>query len=55
MAITEIAIASLGKVALFQCHQDPKIREKLINKFLSSLPLKHEPEDSQELHQLVID
>jgi len=53
-SLTENAISSLGKVALYQSEKSDKFSEDLMLKFLQFLPLKNDFEEAQAAHKMLL-
>jgi len=53
-SLTENAISSLGKVALYQSEKSDKFSEDLMLKFLQLLPLKNDFEEAQNVHRMLL-
>lgn len=53
--ITENAISSLGKIALYQSDLNDKMSEEVLIKFLQLLPLKHDMDEAQNVHKMLFE
>lgn len=52
---TETAIGALGKFALYQLDGNQEMRNQVLDKFLSCLPLKNESEEAQNVHKMLLE
>jgi len=51
---TECAIGALGRIAVYQGEPSDKLSQEVLMKFLQLLPLKHEPEEAQNVHYMLL-
>ena len=52
---TENAIGTLGTLAIFQGEAGDKISQEILMRFLQYLPLKHDSEQAQKTHYMVLE
>lgn len=53
--ITDNAISSLGKIALYQSDRGDKMSEEVLLKFLQLLPLKNDADEAQNVHKMLFE
>ena len=53
-SLAENSINVLGKIALYQSEKDEKLSEEILLKFLQFLPLKHDIDEAQAAHKMLL-
>jgi len=51
---TECAVGALGRMAMYQGEAGDKMSQEILMKFLQLLPLKHEAEEAQYVHYMLL-
>ena len=52
---TETAIGTLGAIAIFQCDISDKASQEILMKFLQLVPLKHDSDQAQKTHYMILE